>query len=43
MMPGPRGADEIDVVAQRGQGQFRFFKRDESAALANHFADTLEK
>ena len=42
-MPSPGGTDEIDVVAQRGQGQFRLFKRNESAALANHFADAIEK
>src|SRR5207249_2164249 len=43
MVPHARRANQIRVISQRSQRQFHLFKRNESAALADHFADTIEK
>ena len=41
-MPDAGRADQVGVVAERSQGEFRFFKRDEAASLGNHFWDVVE-
>ena len=43
LMPDPRRTYEIGVLSQRSQCQFRLFVRNESATLANDFADTIKK
>src|SRR6266446_4350152 len=43
MVPDPRRTYEIGVLSQRGQGQFRLFKRNKPATLTNYFANAVKK
>src|SRR5580704_2620694 len=43
VVPNPRRADQIRIVSQRRESQFRFLRRHESAAASNHCADSVEK
>src|ERR1700722_14794975 len=43
MMPDACGADQVGVRTQRGQSQFRFFERHESASLVYGLPNATEK
>src|SRR5262249_20576031 len=42
MMPHLRRANQVRVVAERSQRQLGLFKRNEAAALRDHFANLFE-
>src|SRR5206468_6875912 len=43
MVPDPRSTYKIGILSQRSECQFRLFIRNESAALANDLAHTIQK